>query len=80
LFDELWDTKPNGEKEGYTRDLGGTGRTPLDQTRGVGALLAISEGYKGIGFLDADNWYDRDHVERCCAAVKIRLKDCQRIL
>jgi hypothetical protein len=42
-----------------------TGNTP----RGVGALLAISEGYTGIGFLDADNWYDRDHVEQCCAAV-----------
>lgn len=39
------------------------GNTP----RGIGALLAISEGYKGIGFLDADNWYDCDHVEQCCA-------------
>jgi glycosyltransferase involved in cell wall biosynthesis len=40
------------------------GNTP----RGIGALLAISEGYKAIGFLDADNWYDLDHVEQCCAA------------
>jgi glycosyltransferase involved in cell wall biosynthesis len=40
------------------------GNTP----RGLGALLAISEGYKSIGFLDADNWYDPDHVEQCCAA------------
>jgi hypothetical protein len=36
--------------------------------RGLGALLAISEGYKAIGFLDADNWYDQDHVEQCCKA------------
>jgi len=43
------------------------GNTP----RGIGALLAVSEGYKGIGFLDADNWYDRDHVEQCCAAAKL---------
>jgi glycosyltransferase involved in cell wall biosynthesis len=43
------------------KDLGNT-------PRGLGALLAISEGYKGIGFLDADNWYDPDHVEQCCAA------------
>jgi glycosyltransferase involved in cell wall biosynthesis len=41
-----------------------SGNTP----RGIGALLAISEGYTGIGFLDADNWYDPDHVEQCCTA------------
>jgi hypothetical protein len=36
--------------------------------RGVGALLAISEKYSGIAFLDADNWYDDDHLECCIAA------------
>jgi len=40
------------------------GNTP----HGLGPLLAISEGYKAIGFLDGDNWYDPDHVEQCCAA------------
>jgi hypothetical protein len=40
------------------------GNTP----RGLGALLAVSEGYTGIGFLDADNWYDPNHVEECCRA------------
>jgi hypothetical protein len=40
------------------------GNTP----RGVGALLAISEAYEGIGFLDADNWLEHDHVEQCYAA------------
>ena len=41
------------------------GNTP----RGLGALLAASEGYDGIGLLDADNWYDKNHVEECCKAV-----------
>src|SRR5690348_3404088 len=40
------------------------GNTP----RGLGALLAVSEGYDGIGLLDADNWYDEDHIEECCKA------------
>ena len=35
------------------------GNTP----RGVGALLAVSERYEGIGLLDADNWYDKNHIE-----------------
>lgn len=43
------------------------GNTP----RGLGALLAISEGYRAVGFLDADNWYDHDHVEQCCSAAKL---------
>jgi glycosyltransferase involved in cell wall biosynthesis len=40
------------------------GNTP----RGLGAMLAIAEHYEAIGFLDADNWYDADHVEACVAA------------
>lgn len=33
--------------------------------RGVGALLAAGEGYDAICFLDADNWYEPNHVEEC---------------
>lgn len=36
--------------------------------RGVGALLAVAEDYDGIGFLDADNWLEADHVAQCLAA------------
>jgi glycosyltransferase involved in cell wall biosynthesis len=36
--------------------------------RGVGALLAVAEGYDGIGFLDADNWLDANHVAGCVEA------------
>lgn len=37
------------------------GNTP----RGVGALLAICEGFDGLCFLDADNWLEPDHVAAC---------------
>ena len=33
--------------------------------RGTGALLAVAEAYDGIGFLDADNYLDTDHVALC---------------
>lgn len=36
--------------------------------RGLGALLAVAEGCRSIAFLDADNWFDPDHIERCIAA------------
>lgn len=42
------------------------GNTP----RGIGALLAISEGADAIAFLDADNTYDPDHIETCVKLAK----------
>jgi hypothetical protein len=42
---------------------GDCGNTP----RGIGALLALSEGYKFITFLDADNWYHENHIENLLA-------------
>ena len=42
-------------------DYGNTPRT-------IGALLGVSAGYEGIGFLDADNWYELEHVARCAEA------------
>jgi hypothetical protein len=46
------------------RAHGDYGNTP----RGVGALIAIAEEYDGIGFLDADNWLDDNHVQACIEA------------
>ena len=43
------------------RAHGDDGNTP----RGVGALIAIGEEYDGVGLLDADNWFDKDHIEAC---------------
>jgi hypothetical protein len=37
------------------------GNTP----RGIGAQIAISEGYEAICFLDSDNWFDSNHVQHC---------------
>lgn len=37
------------------------GNTP----RGIGGLLAVSEGADAVCFLDPDNLYDPDHVEVC---------------
>lgn len=39
-------------------DYGNTPRT-------IGALLAVAESYEAIAFLDADNWYEPDHVATC---------------
>jgi len=33
--------------------------------RGIGGLLAVSEGYSGMGFLDADNWLEKHHLSSC---------------
>jgi FkbM family methyltransferase len=46
------------------RSHGDFGNTP----RGIGALMAVSDEYEGIGFLDADNWLEKDHVSSCLAA------------
>jgi glycosyltransferase involved in cell wall biosynthesis len=35
-----------------------------DTPRMVGAAHAANRGYDGIAFLDADNWYEPDHLER----------------
>jgi hypothetical protein len=52
------------------------GNTP----RGIGALLAISERYGGIGMLDADNWLEPDHVQACQAAAGSSRVDCDYVV
>ena len=53
-------------------DYGNTPRT-------LGAMLAIAEHYDAIGFLDADNWYDDDHIEACVAAAA-RVPDADAVI
>lgn len=43
------------------RAHGDYGNTP----RAIGAMMGVSEKYDGIGFLDADNWLDSNHVDLC---------------
>jgi len=38
--------------------------------RGIGALLAVAEEFDAIAFLDADNWFDREHVAVCVATAE----------
>jgi predicted O-linked N-acetylglucosamine transferase (SPINDLY family) len=40
------------------------GNTP----RAIGGLLAVSEGFDAVCFLDADNWFEKDHVAACVDA------------
>jgi len=47
--------------------LGHAHRDFGDTPRAIGGLVAVSQGYECIGFLDADNWYEDDHVEVCSA-------------
>lgn len=37
------------------------GNTP----RSIGGQLAVAEGYDAIAFLDADNWFEPEHVQTC---------------
>jgi glycosyltransferase involved in cell wall biosynthesis len=52
------------------------GNTP----RGLGALLAVSEGYAGIGLLDADNWLAPDHVANCAELAARQKQQCDFII
>ena len=40
-------------------NVGNSGATP----RGLGGQYAFSQGYDAVAFLDADNWYEPDHIE-----------------
>ena len=35
-----------------------------DTPRMIGAAHAVNRGYDGVAFLDADNWYEPEHLER----------------
>lgn len=49
------------------------GNTP----RAIGGLIAIAEGYEGIGLLDADCWLEPDHLEHCLEQAKqVGLERC----
>jgi glycosyltransferase involved in cell wall biosynthesis len=41
-----------------------------DTPRGVGSASAAAQGYDAICFLDADNWYEPDHIENMLYAVE----------
>lgn len=49
------------------------GNTP----RSLGMMIGIAEQYDAITLLDADNWYEPDHVECCWQAA---LADCDYVI
>lgn len=51
------------------------GNTP----RGIGALMAIAERYDAVTFLDADNWWEPNHVEECLKAAA-QTPDCDYVI
>jgi Glycosyl transferase family 2/SEC-C motif len=59
--------------DGSHGDFGNTARA-------VGAMIAIGEEYDGIGFLDADNWLESDHVEACVAAARASPTPCDYVI
>lgn len=69
-------------------DATGVRQVRLDQThgdfgnvaRGIGALLVAGEGFDAIGFLDADNWLEPDHVARCMAAAIASDPPCDYVI
>ena len=67
------DGEPFEGLDGFTRlthirlpNAGDFGDTP----RGIGAAVASSLGYDAICFLDADCWYEPDHVEYMVGVLK----------
>jgi len=52
---------------GPHRDYGNTPRC-------IGALSAINRGYNAICFLDADNWYEPNHIEE---AIKMKIDNIE---
>jgi glycosyltransferase involved in cell wall biosynthesis len=47
------------------------GATP----RALGALSAFSRGYDAVAFLDADNWYEPNHIEKMIDTMRLAATD-----
>lgn len=65
----------DGHPQSWLDDVGvrhlrlGRGHADFGNTpRCIGGLLAAGEGFDAIAFLDGDNWFAPDHVERCVEA------------
>lgn len=79
-----WDIKHITLSESH----GDNGNTP----RGIGAMLASSEGYDFIAFLDADNWFHPNHISSlvelwnktqadvCCSLTSIHTLDGEEMV
>lgn len=75
-FSQNWLDEANCRHIKLDRAHDDFGNTP----RGIGAILAISEGYAGIGFLDADNWLEPGHIEACVEAARTAGDECDFVV
>jgi len=75
-FPQAWIDEVGLRHVRLDRAHGDYGNTP----RGVGALLAVAEGYDALCFLDADNGLQPDHVEACLARAAEIGPDCDWLM
>lgn len=74
-----WASRAAAHHLALGRAHGDFGNTP----RGLGAQLAVAEGCNAVAFLDADNWYDPDHLALCLDAARAttgRAMDCDYVV
>lgn len=61
---DLFDDGPGTIHVKLPKGNNDNGNTP----RAIGGILSESYGYNAVAYLDADNWFDPDHVEKLVAA------------
>lgn len=72
-FAQHWIDHANVRHLRLDREHQDYGNTP----RAIGSLMAVAEGYDGIGLLDADCWLQPDHLEHCLErAERVGLESC----
>jgi glycosyltransferase involved in cell wall biosynthesis len=76
-FPQDWLDQANVRHMRLDRAHGDHGNTP----RSIGSLMAVAEGYDGIGLLDADCWLEPDHLEHCLVqAEKVGFETCGLVI
>jgi glycosyltransferase involved in cell wall biosynthesis len=74
---DLFENSPRTQHIRLPLSHGDNGNTP----RAIGGILADRQGFDAVAFLDADNWYDFNHIEAMAAGHSSRgdpLVACKR--
>ncbi|MGD0633604.1 MAG: glycosyltransferase family A protein [Beijerinckiaceae bacterium] len=74
---DLFETSPRTQHIRLPLSHGDNGNTP----RAIGGILADRQGFDAVAYLDADNWYDTNHIEAMVAGQAARgdpLVACKR--
>jgi glycosyltransferase involved in cell wall biosynthesis len=74
---ELFETSPRTQHIKLPLPHGDNGNTP----RAIGGIVADRQGFDAVAYLDADNWYDPNHIEAMVAGQAARgdpLVACKR--